>query len=639
MKRKSHGPAKLPSKQLAILAICRFAEPVALTSVYPYLPEMIESLGIKEKQVAKWAGITSAAFSLSQCTTAIIWGRASDMFGRKPTILFGLTCTMICTLLWGMSTSLPMAIIVRALAGACNGNVGIIRTMVAEMVPEKELQPRAFSIMPLVWSLGSIFGPSFGGFFAKPAENMPGLFGSSKFLIKFPFLLPNIVASALFMVGISTGILFLKETLETKRHRTDYGREVGARLVSAFKTIFRLNRKHKTFRRNSTVNEEQSLLRPTSSAGNGSSEQYDRDFSSKSIPKPPQPAPALREVFTRQSVINLIAYTLLALHSVAYDQLLPIFMHAKKQPHDANTQLPFKFTGGFGINHARIGVLFTAYGFVGCFIQFLVFPPTARRFGVLNCFKGCAVAFPLVCFVTPYTALIQSSALQQAAMFGIMVVKSFAVIFAFPCSIILLTNSAVSLRILGTLNGVAVSVSAVGRAIGPALGGSAFTWGVERGYVITPWWLLGIIAMIGAIPIWHLVEMEGFSKSSEDSDDDDEDEEELLDQVDEEGSDVDILDGDEVFDEFEEALDVVDGPPITRVTSKKSLAMGSDAGRSTASGTSAFERRLSSPIGLRESVGPGGGRRLSNGLAASNLGQGTGGRVLLECFRCAELGS
>lgn len=78
------------------------------------------------------------------------------------------------------------------------------------MVPEKELQPRAFSIMPLVWSLGSIFGPSFGGFFAKPAENLSGLFGNSKLLIKYPFLLPNLVASFLFLIGISTGILFLK---------------------------------------------------------------------------------------------------------------------------------------------------------------------------------------------------------------------------------------------------------------------------------------------------------------------------------------------------------------------------------------------------------------------------------------------
>ncbi len=186
---------------------------------------MIESFGVSKANVPKWAGITSAVFSLSQCLTAVVWGRASDWFGRKPSILVGLICTMISTLMWGMSTSLPMAIVARACAGGFNGNgrvfpfaiddfltclVGIIRTMVAEMVPEKELQPRAFSIMPLVWSMGSIFGPSFGGFFAKPAENLSWLFGKNKFLIKFPFALPNIVASVFFMVGISTGFLFLK---------------------------------------------------------------------------------------------------------------------------------------------------------------------------------------------------------------------------------------------------------------------------------------------------------------------------------------------------------------------------------------------------------------------------------------------
>jgi MFS family permease len=81
--------------------------------------------------------------------------------------------------------------------------------MVAEMVPEKELQPRAFSIMPLVWSIGSILGPAFGGFFAKPSENLPGLFGNNAFLIKFPFALPNLIAAAFFAVGIIVGILFL----------------------------------------------------------------------------------------------------------------------------------------------------------------------------------------------------------------------------------------------------------------------------------------------------------------------------------------------------------------------------------------------------------------------------------------------
>jgi len=83
---------------------------------------MIESFGIDKKNVAKWAGIASAVFSLSQCLTAILWGRASDKFGRKPTILVGLTCTMLSSLMWGMSTSLPMAIAARAMAGAFNGN-------------------------------------------------------------------------------------------------------------------------------------------------------------------------------------------------------------------------------------------------------------------------------------------------------------------------------------------------------------------------------------------------------------------------------------------------------------------------------------------------------------------------------------
>lgn len=186
---------------------------------------MIESFGVDKKHVAKWAGIAGASFSGAQCLTAILWGRASDRFGRKPTILTALFCVMTACLVWGASQNLPMAIAARALAGACNGNgefqyqrckdaltppVGIIRTMVAEMVPEKELQPRAFSIMPLVWTIGSIFGPSFGGVFAKPTENLPWLFEGNKFFEKFPFLLPNLVSASLFIVGLTTGFLFLE---------------------------------------------------------------------------------------------------------------------------------------------------------------------------------------------------------------------------------------------------------------------------------------------------------------------------------------------------------------------------------------------------------------------------------------------
>lgn len=103
-------------------AIARFAEPLALTSVFPYLPEMISSFGVEQNDVAKWAGYTSAVFSLSQSVTAVAWGRASDRIGRKPAIIIGLISTMVFFVVWGMSTSLPMAIVVRAILGSGNGN-------------------------------------------------------------------------------------------------------------------------------------------------------------------------------------------------------------------------------------------------------------------------------------------------------------------------------------------------------------------------------------------------------------------------------------------------------------------------------------------------------------------------------------
>ena len=172
---------------------------------------MIESFNIPKADVGKWAGFTSAVFSLSQCLTAILWGRAADRFGRKPVVMVGMVCIMTSSLTFGFSQNLPMAIVARSLGGLSNGNVGIIRTTVAELVPYKNLQPKAFSIMPLVWTIGSIFGPSLGGALANPAPKYPWLF-NNWFFRTFPWALPNLVAACFFCIGFVTCFLFLQVT-------------------------------------------------------------------------------------------------------------------------------------------------------------------------------------------------------------------------------------------------------------------------------------------------------------------------------------------------------------------------------------------------------------------------------------------
>ena len=98
------------------------------------------------------------------------------------------------------------------------------------MVPYKELQPRAFSIMPMVYNIGSVIGPSLGGITANPYHRKPNEPSDGRLLSVFPFALPNLLAAAFFFVGITTGVLFLHETLEARKYDRDWGRELGARI-------------------------------------------------------------------------------------------------------------------------------------------------------------------------------------------------------------------------------------------------------------------------------------------------------------------------------------------------------------------------------------------------------------------------
>lgn len=83
---------------------------------------MIRDFGVPQNEIAQWAGMTSAVFSVAQSITAVPWGKAADHYGRKPVLIWGLISTMVTFVIWGMSTSLPMAIVVRAIQGGGNGN-------------------------------------------------------------------------------------------------------------------------------------------------------------------------------------------------------------------------------------------------------------------------------------------------------------------------------------------------------------------------------------------------------------------------------------------------------------------------------------------------------------------------------------
>ena len=198
-------------------------------SIFPYAYRMIESFELTESetQISMYAGMLITAFAFAEFSTGMVWGRVSDRIGRKPVLIMGLCGTALSMISFGFAKSLPTAILARALGGLLNGNVGVLQTTVAELVTKKEHQPRAYSIMPFVWCLGSIIGPSMGGALAMPCEAYPWLFTKGGMFDKYPFLLPNLVCVVVLVFGIATGFLFLEETHATLKYRKDVGLKLG----------------------------------------------------------------------------------------------------------------------------------------------------------------------------------------------------------------------------------------------------------------------------------------------------------------------------------------------------------------------------------------------------------------------------
>ena len=159
--------SSLPRKdQLLVLVLARLSEPLTQTSLGSYLYYQLQSFNpsLPESTISYQAGIIGATFPATQFLTAMLWGRFSDSEhgGRKRTIYLGLVGTMLSTIGFGFSHSFAMAVFFRCLGGILNGNIGVMRTMISEIIKEKKFQSRAFLLMPMTFNVGVLIGPVLG---------------------------------------------------------------------------------------------------------------------------------------------------------------------------------------------------------------------------------------------------------------------------------------------------------------------------------------------------------------------------------------------------------------------------------------------------------------------------------------------
>lgn len=488
-RRKEKDPNAFPTQQLFILALCRFSEPIAFTSIMTYTFDMVQDLGIDKKEASFYAGLLISAYAVAEATTSMGWGALSDRVGRKPIVLSGLVGVALSSLTFGLAKSYWVAFAARLLGGALNGNVSVMQTMVAEMVKRPEHEPVAYAVQPFVWTLGSIVGSAMGGFLAHPVKSYPGRFDENGLWGRYPYLLPNLVAFVCVVSAVTLGIFFLDETREWDEDATvpDRDSAVDDVDVDADETTpLQHGGQNRTSLESTPMFIESSLPLPI--------DEHNVDLRRSSFGtmhsiKPVSdghigPAESAAELPKKESAFNftvlMLCFLLLifSYHQMGSQSLLPT--HLLDEPLLPRGQLDLR--GGLGYTAPDVGVYFSINGFLGLLIQGIIFPIFVERVGVWRSLVWMVLLYPLGYMIPPFLSLLFEPAFS-AAVYLSLTLQSFCGIIIFPVTLILLKEAAPTMADLGKINGLAMSGACLARTIAPpivglvySVGGSGVAW-------------------------------------------------------------------------------------------------------------------------------------------------------------------
>lgn len=518
-----HHESPLPKKQLAVLAVIALAEQTALNSISPYLPEMTTTFpGVTEDKVGIYVGLIASSFALAQFATNFFWGWLSDRIGRKPVVLLGTLLTIACFIAFGFCKTLWQAIVVQLFMGLVNGNQGVVSTCLGE-ITDRSNQSRAFTYLPVVYGIGGITGPIVGGLLVFKKNPFTG----NK--ARYPYLAPNLFSAAILLVDMILTMLFLEESLEGARDLPP----LGQRIENLFAWLWQFTSSTRPTYIRRVMGKGR---RRNSSSTHADDEDDASDFSQES-------APTLlpnvsngenltrREVLNRDTLLLLLTFLIFQFANISYNSLYPIFAQAPPPT-------------GRSLSTEEIGVSLAFAGAITILFQIGIYGKLREKMGNKTTYRVSLAAFVVAFLLMPWVGykngentgagLGRGKTIMWIELGFVLIVKTVAAVGGLTSALLLITNSAPDHAVLGTLNGLAQTLSAGGRAVGPFVSGSLFSAATRikpKGEAMA-FGIFGGITFVGFLLSFGIrgagLESEGFDEeqsSEADDDADDEDEE------------------------------------------------------------------------------------------------------------------
>lgn len=182
---------------IAFVLVTLFIDILGIGIVIPVLPELVKQfVGASTAQASWYVGILGALYSVMLFVFAPVMGALSDRFGRRPVILASLFGLGVDYVIQGFAPSIGWLFLGRGLSGIMGASFTAANAYVAD-VSTPDNRARNYGLMGMMFGLGFIFGPAFGGLLGGISLRLPFFVAAGLALVNWLygfFILPESLA-------------------------------------------------------------------------------------------------------------------------------------------------------------------------------------------------------------------------------------------------------------------------------------------------------------------------------------------------------------------------------------------------------------------------------------------------------------
>jgi hypothetical protein len=163
------APAEPPKRSKLKISLIMFSLCVAVLLVALDITIVTTALPTISSEFNSASGYTwvGSAYLIAQSAATPIWGKVSDIFGRKPILLLTNAIFFVGSLLAGVAVNIDMLIAARAVQGIGGGGlIVLVNIAISDLFSVRD-RGMYFGMIGGVWALASSLGPVVGGLFTE----------------------------------------------------------------------------------------------------------------------------------------------------------------------------------------------------------------------------------------------------------------------------------------------------------------------------------------------------------------------------------------------------------------------------------------------------------------------------------------